>query len=57
MAVIWSIGIASRNEDYVRGYALIIAGALVAIAVTRYAAGRLRREESLADESDWKLGR
>ena len=46
-----------KNQDFVWGYALILAGALVALAVMRYGAARLRREEMASDENDWKLGR
>ena len=45
-----------KNQDFVWGYALIISGALAALAVARYGARRLRKEELLADENDWKLG-
>jgi NSS family neurotransmitter:Na+ symporter len=62
--VIYLLGIPSavslkvlKNQDFVWGYALIISGALAAFAVMRYGAGRLRKEELLADENDWKLGR
>jgi NSS family neurotransmitter:Na+ symporter len=62
--VIYLLGIPSaislnvlKNQDFVWGYALMISGALVAITVMRYGAGRLRKEELLADENDWKLGR
>ena len=46
-----------KNQDFVWGYALIISGALVAFVVMRYGASRLRKEELLVDENDWKLGR
>ena len=46
-----------KNQDFVWGYALIISGALAAFAVMRYGASRLRKEELLADENDWNLGR
>jgi NSS family neurotransmitter:Na+ symporter len=62
--VIYLLGIPSaislnflKNQDFVWGYALIISGALAAFAVKRYGARRLRQEELLADEKDWKLGR
>ena len=62
--VIYLLGIPSalslnvlKNQDFVWGYALIVSGALVALVVMRYGAGRLRKEELLADEKDWKLGR
>jgi len=61
--VIYLLGIPSavslkflKNQDFVWGYALIISGALAAFAVVRYGAARLRKEELLADENDWKLG-
>ena len=64
IAVIYLLGIPSaislnflKNQDFVWGYALIISGALAAFAVKRYGARRLRQEELLADEKDWKLGR
>jgi NSS family neurotransmitter:Na+ symporter len=63
-AVIYLLGVPSaislkvlKNQDFVWGYALIISGALAALAVARYGAGRLRKEELLANENDWKLGR
>jgi NSS family neurotransmitter:Na+ symporter len=63
-AVIYGLGVPSaislnylKNQDFVWGYALIISGALAALAVARYGASRLRKEELLADENDWKLGR
>jgi NSS family neurotransmitter:Na+ symporter len=46
-----------KNQDFVWGYALIISGALAALAVMRYGVSRLRREELTPDENDWKLGR
>jgi NSS family neurotransmitter:Na+ symporter len=46
-----------KNQDFVWGYALIISGALAALAVARYGASRLRKEELLGDKTDWKLGR
>ncbi|MCF7957369.1 MAG: sodium-dependent transporter [Phycisphaerae bacterium] len=62
--VIYLLGIPSaislkflKNQDFVWGYALIISGALAAFAVMRYGASRLRKEELLAGENDWKLGR
>jgi len=62
-AVIYGLGVPSaislkvlKNQDFVWGYALIISGALAALAVARYGARRLRKEELLADENDWKLG-
>jgi neurotransmitter:Na+ symporter, NSS family len=62
--VIYLLGIPSaislnvlKNQDFVWGYALIVSGALVAFSVMRYGAGRLRKEELLADENDWRLGR
>jgi len=64
IVIIYLLGIPSaislnvlKNQDFVWGYALIISGALVAFAVMRYGAGRLRNEELLVDENDWKLGR
>jgi NSS family neurotransmitter:Na+ symporter len=63
-AIIYLLGVPSaislnvlKNQDFVWGYALIISGALVAFAVMRYGAGRLRKEELMVDENDWKLGR
>ena len=63
-AIIYLLGVPSaislnvlKNQDFVWGYALIISGALVAFAVMRYGAGRLRKEELKVDENDWKLGR
>jgi NSS family neurotransmitter:Na+ symporter len=62
--VIYLLGVPSaislnflKNQDFVWGYALMISGALAALAVARYGAKRLRTEELLADENDWKLGR
>ncbi|MBN2415271.1 sodium-dependent transporter [bacterium] len=46
-----------KNQDFVWGYALIIAGALVAVAVHRYGTDRLRREEMTGMKGDWNLGR
>ena len=46
-----------KNQDFVWGYALILVGALLAVAVMRYGASRLRKEELATDQSDWKLGR
>ena len=46
-----------KNQDFVWGYALILVGALLAVAVMRYGASRLRKEELAADKNDWKLGR
>jgi len=64
IAVIYLLGVPSaislnvlKNQDFVWGYALIISGALAAFAVIRYGARRLRKEELLVDENDWKLGR
>ena len=45
------------NQDFVWGVALMISGALVAFAVTRYGCARLRGEELSADSSDWSPGR
>jgi len=45
------------NQDFVWGVALAISGALIAFAVVRHGAGKIRREEILADRNDWKLGR
>ncbi|MCP4450567.1 MAG: sodium-dependent transporter, partial [Planctomycetes bacterium] len=62
--VIYILGVPSaislnvlKNQDFVWGYALMISGALAALAVARYGASRLRKAELLADENDWKLGR
>ncbi len=62
--VIYLLGIPSavslkflKNQDFVWGYALIISGALAALAVIRHGASRLRREELMAGGKDWKLGR
>ena len=41
------------NQDFVWGVALIISGAFVAFAVTRYGIGRLRTE--IATPVDWRL--
>ena len=64
VVIIYLLGIPSaislnilKNQDFVWGYALIISGALVAFAVMRYGASRLRNEELLVGENDWKLGR
>jgi NSS family neurotransmitter:Na+ symporter len=64
IAVIYLLGIPSaisltvlKNQDFVWGYALIISGALVAFTVMRHGARRLRNEELLVDQNDWKLGR
>jgi NSS family neurotransmitter:Na+ symporter len=46
-----------KNQDFVWGYALMISGALAALAVARYGASRLRNEELLGSEGDWGLGR
>lgn len=41
------------NQDFVWGVALIISGAFIAFAVTRYGIGRLRTE--IATPEDWRL--
>ncbi len=46
-----------KNQDFVWGYALIISGALVAVAVHRYGTEKLRREELTGNAGDWNLGR
>lgn len=63
-SVIYLLGVPSaislnvlKNQDFVWGYALIISGALAALAAARYGVRRLRTEELLADERDWRLGR
>jgi NSS family neurotransmitter:Na+ symporter len=62
--VIYLLGVPSaislnvlKNQDFVWGYALMISGALAALAVARYGASRLRNEELLGSEGDWGLGR
>lgn len=45
------------NQDFVWGVALMISGALVAFAVTRYGAERFRREVVDALPGDWTAGR
>jgi NSS family neurotransmitter:Na+ symporter len=46
-----------KNQDFVWGYALIIAGVLLAIVVIRYGANRLRKEDMTSEPDDWRLGR
>jgi NSS family neurotransmitter:Na+ symporter len=46
-----------KNQDFVWGYALILSGVFLAIALTKYGADRLRREELVSDPDDWSLGR
>jgi neurotransmitter:Na+ symporter, NSS family len=45
------------NQDFVWGVALMLSGAFVAIAVSRYGAARLRAEEVDAHPADWNAGR
>ncbi len=45
------------NQDFVWGVALMISGAFVAFAVTRYGCSRLRREEMSSAAGDLSLGR
>ena len=54
-AAIW-LGVL-KNQDFVWGYALLISGVLIALAVMRYGARRLRKEELASDPNDWRLGR
>ena len=44
------------NQDFVWGVALMLSGGLVAFAVVRYGAERIRRGEILASGNDLKLG-
>jgi NSS family neurotransmitter:Na+ symporter len=46
-----------KNQDFVWGYALIISGVLIALAVMKYGTRRLRIEELASDPNDWRLGR
>lgn len=46
-----------KNQDFVWGYALILAGVFLAAAVTIYGAEKLRREDLISDPNDWHLGR
>ena len=64
IAATWLLGIPAaislnvlKNQDFVWGYALIISGVLIALAVMRYGARRLRIEELASDPNDWRLGR
>ena len=54
-AAIW-LGVL-KNQDFVWGYALIVSGVLIALAVMRYGARRLRTEELAGGPNDWRLGR
>lgn len=61
--VSWLAGIPSAihlgilaNQDFVWGYALLISGALLAVAIIRYGVKRLRTEELMDGGDDWKLG-
>lgn len=45
-----------KNQDLVWGYALIISGALMAFAIIRYNADKLRLEELTGNPGDWKVG-
>lgn len=44
------------NQDFVWGIALVISGAFIAFAVWRHGISKLRQDEILIDEKDWKLG-
>ncbi len=45
------------NQDFVWGVGLMLSGAFVAFAVTRYGAGRFRREELAGGDGDWRATR
>jgi len=45
------------NQDFVWGVALMLSGAMVALAVIRFGVTKLRQEEVLHDATDWQLGR
>jgi len=64
VACVYFLGIPSArnlnflsNQDFVWANGLAISGAFIAFTVVRYGISKIRTQELMADESDWRLGR